>query len=65
MFFFDKLRCVLYLYVNSIRCMYRKIILNFVEDESGLHHGCVMVNCNKLNLYLVDNNFVHFYGYLL
>ena len=45
--------------------MYRKLILKIEGDESGLHHGYVVVSCNMLNLYLVDNNLVHFYGRLL
>ena len=40
--------------------MYRKLILKFVDDENGLHHGYVVVNCNKLNLYLVDNKICAF-----
>ena len=43
----------------------RTLVLKFVSDESDLHHGCVMVNYLKLNLCLVDNNFVHFYWRLL
>ena len=63
--FFDKFHCVFYLYLKSIRCVYRKLILKFVGDESGLHHGYVVVNYSKLNLCLVDNKLVHFFGHLL
>ena len=42
-----------------------EVNFKFVGDESDLHHGCVLVNYNKLNLCLVDNNLVHFYGRLL
>ena len=45
--------------------MYRKLVLKFVDDESGLRHGYVMISYNNLNLCLVDNNLVHFYGRLL
>ena len=45
--------------------VYRKLVLKFVDEESGLHHGCGVVSCNKLNPYLVDNNLLHFYGRLL
>ena len=51
---------------KSNRCEFRKLILKFVDDESGLHHGYVVVNYNKMNLYLVDNILVvQFYGRLL
>ena len=56
---------VFYLYLKSIRYVYRKLILNFVDDENGLHQVYVMVDYNKLNLYLVDNILVYFYGHLL
>ena len=45
--------------------MYRKLILKFVDDESDLHQVYVVVDYNKLNLYLVDNNLVYFCGHLL
>ena len=45
--------------------MYWKLILKFVDDENGLHHEYVVVNCIILNLHLVDNNRVHFYWRLL
>ena len=56
---------VFYLYLKSIRYLYRKLILKFVDDESGLHHEYVMVDYNKLNLCSVDNILVYFYGHLL
>ena len=40
----------------SLQCVYWRLILKIVDDESGLHHGCVVVDYNKLNLCLVDNN---------
>ena len=49
-----------YLYSRSIRCVYRKLILEFVDDESDLHHVCVMVGYNILNLYLVGNDIACF-----
>ena len=51
--------------IKSIRCVYRKLILKFVGDQSGLHHGYVVVSCNILNLFMVDKNLVHFNGRLL
>ena len=63
MLFFDKFHCVFYLYLKSIRRGYRKLILKFVDDESGLHHGYVVVDYNKLNLCLVDNNMFFFYAF--
>ena len=45
--------------------MYRKLNLKFVGDGSGVNQGKVVVSCNILNLYLVDNNLVYFYGPLL
>ena len=45
--------------------MYRKLILKFVVDERGLDHKYVVVSCNILNPYLVENNLVHFYARLL
>ena len=56
---------VFYLYLKSILCVYRRLILKFVDDESGLHHGYVIVSYNKLNLCLVDKNRVRCYGRLL
>ena len=64
MLFFDKFHCVFYLYLKSIRCRYRKLISKFVDDESGLHHGyVVVVDYKKLNLCLVDNHLVHFLAF--
>ena len=54
-----------YLYLKSIRYVYRKLILKFLDDESGLDHEYVMVDYNKLNLCLVDNILVYFNIYLL
>ena len=34
-------------------------------DENDLHDVCAKVGFNKLSLYLVGNNLVHFYGNLL
>ena len=34
-------------------------------DENDLHHKCVKIGYNKLSLYLVGNNLVHFYENLL
>ena len=45
--------------------VYRRLILDFVDDESDVHHVCVMVVFNKLNLYLVGNGLVYFYEHLL
>ena len=45
--------------------MYRRLILEFVDDENDLYHVCVMVDYNILNLYLVENDFVCFYEHLL
>ena len=39
----DKFRCVFFLCLKSIRCVYRKLILKFVDDESDLHRGYVVV----------------------
>ena len=64
-FLSDKFRCVSYLYLKSNRCVYQKLILKSVDDESGLDHEYVVINCKKLNLYLVGKNFVHFYWRLL
>ena len=60
---FARLHYVFYLYLKSIRYVYRKLILKFVDDESGLHHVYVMVNYNKLNLYLVDNIIVFLWAF--
>ena len=43
--------------------MYRKLILKFVDGESGLHHVHVLVDYNRLNLYLVDNNLVFLWAF--
>ena len=63
--FFDKFFCVFYPYLKSTRYGYRKLILKIVVDKSGLHHGYVVVDYNKMNLCLVDNKLLHFYGRLL
>ena len=54
--------CVFYLCLKSIRCGYRRLILNFVDNESGLHRGYVVVDYNKLNLCSVDNNLGNLMG---
>ena len=60
-----KFRCVFLLCLKSIRCVYRKLILKFVDDENNLHGGYVVVDCNILILLWVGNNFVHFLKSLL
>ena len=56
--------CVFDLNLKSIRYVCRKLIVKFVDDESGLHHGYLVVNCNLLNLFLVGNNLVRFFEHL-
>ena len=62
---FGRFHLHFYLFLKSIRYGYQRLILKFVDDESGLHHVYVMVDYNRLNLYLVDNIIVNFYGHLL
>ena len=45
--------------------MYWKLILEFVDSKSDLHHACVMVDNDILSLSLVDNDLVCFYERLL
>ena len=42
-----------------------KLILEFVDDESDLHHVYVKVDYKILNLCFVDIDPVCFYGHLL
>ena len=35
--------------------MYQKQVLGFVDDESDLHRGYVVVDCNILIVLLVDS----------
>ena len=65
MLVFRRFPYVFYRYLKSIRYVYRKLILKFVDDESDLHHMYVTVDYNVLNPYLVDNDLVCFYGHLL
>ena len=62
---FGRFHCVFYLFLKSIRYVYRKLISKFVDDENGLHYVCVRVGYKKLNIILVDKNLVHFYERLL
>ena len=55
---FGRFHCVFYLFLKFIRYVYRKLISKNVDYESDLHHVCVRVGYNKLNLCLVDNNLV-------
>ena len=57
--------CAFYLCLKSNRYVYRKLVLKFVADESGLHSGYVVINYNILNLCLVDNSIVCFWRRLL
>ena len=43
-------RCVFCLRLKFIRCVYRELILKFVDDESDLHRGYVVVDYNILTL---------------
>ena len=52
---FDKYYCVFYLCSESIWCVYQKLVLGFVDDESDLHGGYVAVDCNIMILWLVGN----------
>ena len=45
-----KFRCDFCLCLKSIRLVFRKLILRFVDDENDLHHRCVVLNCNILIL---------------
>ena len=47
---FDEFHCVFYLCLKSNFCVYRKLILKFVDDESDFHRGYVVVDCNILIL---------------
>ena len=47
----DKFHCAFYLCVKSIRYVHWKLILKFVSDETSLHRGYAVVDCNKLILY--------------
>ena len=50
-----------YLYLESFRYVYRKLVLKIVDDESDLHRGYVVVDINTLILYWGDNNPVFFF----
>ena len=45
-----KFLCFFYLCLKSIRCVYQKLILKFVEDKSDLHRGYKVVDYNILIL---------------
>ena len=62
---FGRFHCVFHLNLKSIRYVYRKLTLKFVDAESGLHHVYVRVDYSKWYLCLVGNILVDFYGLLL
>ena len=39
-----------YLCLKPIQCVYRKLILIFLDDERDLHRGYVVVDCNIMIL---------------
>ena len=47
---FDKFHSVFYNCLKYIRCVYRKLILKFVDDENDLHRGDLVVDYNILIL---------------
>ena len=48
--FLNKFHCAFHLCLKFIRYVYRKLILKFVGDESDLHRGYAVVDCNILIL---------------
>ena len=62
---FDKFRCAFYLGLKSVRCVNQKLVLRFVDDESDLHRGSVMLDYIILLLLWDGNNLVGFLKNLL
>ena len=54
-----KFHCFFYLCLKSIQCVYRKLILQLVDDENDLHRGYVAVDCNILILYKIVGIVLH------
>ena len=63
--FFGILHYVSYLDLKSIRYVCRKLILKFLDGGGVLHQVYVKLNCNIMNLYLVDNKLMRFCEHVL
>ena len=66
-FVFSLINFLVFLFLLKIHSVYvpEAIFKKFVDDESDLHRGYVVVGYNKMILWLVENNLVFFLKNLL